>query len=213
MKTCKERYLRFVKQPPRPPKGSRLYHGFPDSICKYFIFSNLSIQCGLVVFIYEQPYKTKDYAILEKKLPQPGCGLLPPDHRAGQTCRNGNHCQRSGGNFHSKQDVQAVLGDIVGVMHIRMSQGKSIHIKGLGYFRYALDTKGVKDPKEFNFAKQVQAVRVQFIPERTKQSNGSFTRALLDSDQLEWIELSPETKDQDPAQGRGDGGDIEKPWE
>lgn len=45
-------------------------------------------------------------------------------------------------------------------MHIRMSQGKSIHIKGLGYFRYALDTKGVKDPKEFNFEKQVQAVRV-----------------------------------------------------
>lgn len=104
----------------------------------------------------------------------------------------------------SNSDVQAVLGDIAGVMHTRMSQGKSVHIKGLGYFRYVLDTKGVKDLKEFNFEKQVQAVHVQFTPERTKTSNGTFTRALVDSDQLEWIELSPDTKDQDPAQGGGE---------
>lgn len=32
----------------------------------------------------------------------------------------------------SNSDVQAVLGDIAGVMHTRMSQGKSVHIKGLG---------------------------------------------------------------------------------
>lgn len=97
----------------------------------------------------------------------------------------------------SNSDVQAVLGDIAGVMHTRMSQGKSVHIKGLGYFRYVLDTKGVKDPKDFNFEKQVQAVRVEFIPDRSKMSNGSYTRALVDSEQLEWIELSPDTEDPD----------------
>ena len=43
----------------------------------------------------------------------------------------------------SNSDVQAVLGDIAGVMHTRMSQVKSVHIKGLGYFRYTLDTTGV----------------------------------------------------------------------
>nr|WP_302829181.1 HU family DNA-binding protein [uncultured Bacteroides sp.] len=107
----------------------------------------------------------------------------------------------------SNSDVQAVLGDIAGVMHTRMSQGKSVHIKGLGYFRYVLDTKGVKDLKEFNFEKQVQAVHVQFIPERAKTSNGTYTRALVDSDQLEWIELSPDTKDQDPSGGGGSDGD------
>lgn len=106
----------------------------------------------------------------------------------------------------SNSDVQAVLGDIAGVMHTRMSQGKSVHIKGLGYFRYVLDTKGVKDPKDFNFEKQVQAVRVEFIPERSKMSNGSYTRVLVDSEQLEWIELSPDTEDQAPSQGGG-GGD------
>lgn len=45
----------------------------------------------------------------------------------------------------SNSDVQAVLGDISPVMHSRMAQGKSVHIKGLGYFRYVLDTKGVKN--------------------------------------------------------------------
>lgn len=107
----------------------------------------------------------------------------------------------------SNSDVQAVLGDISGVMHTRMSQGKSVHITGLGYFRYVLDTKGVKDLKDFNFEKQVQAVRVQFVPERSKQSSGTYTRALVDSEQLEWIELSADAKDQDPAEGGGSDGD------
>lgn len=111
----------------------------------------------------------------------------------------------------SNSDVQAVLGDISGVMHTRMSQGKSVHIKGLGYFRYVLDTKGVKDLKDFNFEKQVQAVHVQFVPERTRTSGGNYTRALVDSDQLEWIELSADTKDQDPTEGDDGSGDIDDP--
>lgn len=109
----------------------------------------------------------------------------------------------------SNSDVQAVLGDIAPVMHNRMAQGKSVHIKGLGYFRYVLDTKGVKELKDFDFNKQVQAVRVQFTPERTKQSSGTYTRALVDSDQLEWIELSPNTPDQDPAPEPG--GEDDRP--
>lgn len=107
----------------------------------------------------------------------------------------------------SNSDVQAVLGDIAGVMHTRMSQGKSVHIKGLGYFRYALNTEGVPDLKDFDFAKQVKAVRVEFIPERTKMSNGNYNRALVDSDELEWIELAPDTKDDMP----GEDGEDDRP--
>ena len=70
-----------------------------------------------------------------------------------------------------------MLGDIAGVMHTRMSQGKSVHIKGLGYFRYTLDTVGVESLDDFDFQKQVKAVRVEFIPERTKLSGGTYTRA------------------------------------
>lgn len=76
----------------------------------------------------------------------------------------------------SDADVQAVLGGISGVMHTRMTQGKSVHINGLDCFRYMLGNTGVKS------------------------LNDTYTRALVDSDQLEWIELSPDTKDNDPAQ-------------
>ena len=92
----------------------------------------------------------------------------------------------------SNSDVQAVLGDIAGVIHARMSQGKSVHIKGLGYFRYTLATTGVKNLEDFDFAKQVKAVRVEFVPEREKITSGTYSRALVDSEQLEWIEINPE---------------------
>lgn len=112
----------------------------------------------------------------------------------------------------SNSDVQAVLGDIAGVMHTRMAQGKSVHINGLGYFRYTLDTVGVENLEDFDFAKQVKAVRVEFIPERTRTSSGTYTRALVDSDQLEWIELAPNTEEQDPSgSGSDSGGQDENP--
>lgn len=111
----------------------------------------------------------------------------------------------------SNSDVQTVLGDIADVMHTRMAQGKSVHIKGLGYFRYVLDTVGVDSLEAFDFEKQVKAVRVEFIPERTRLANGTYTRALVDSDQLEWIELSPDTEDSDPAQDEDDEDVTENP--
>ena len=110
----------------------------------------------------------------------------------------------------SNSDVQAVLGDISGVMHTRMSQGKSVHIKGLGYFRYVLDTKGVKDIKDFSFEKQVQAVRVQFIPERTRTGGGAYTRALVDAEPLERIELPAAAEASTPGSGSGSDGDFEE---
>ena len=100
----------------------------------------------------------------------------------------------------SNSDVQAVLGDIAGVMHTRMAQGKSVHI----------DTTGVENLEDFDFQKQVKAVRVEFIPERTRTASGTYTRALVDSDQLEWIELAPNTEEQDPAED-DDEGQTENP--
>ena len=117
----------------------------------------------------------------------------------------------------SRSDVNAVLGDIARVMNSLMAQGKSVHIDGLGYFRYVLDTKGVENLEDFDFKKQVKAVRVQFTPEREKSSSGAYTRALVDTKKLEWIELSPDAKDQDPAQGGGGTepgeGETEDPLE
>lgn len=111
----------------------------------------------------------------------------------------------------SNSDVQAVLGDIAPVMHTEMKQGKSVHIKGLGYFRYTLDTVGVADLKDFNFQKQVKAVRVEFTPDREKNASGAYTRALVDSGSLEWIELSSDTVDDTPGTGGTDGDENENP--
>ena len=96
-------------------------------------------------------------------------------------------------------------------MHTRMSQGKSVYIKSLGYFRYMLDTTGVKSLDDFDFQKQVKAVRVEFIPEHTHLANGTYIRALVDSDELEWTELSPDTKNSAPAVDEDDENVTENP--
>ena len=51
---------------------------------------------------------------------------------------------------------------------------------------------------------------MEFVPERSRLSSGAYTRALVDSEQLEWIELSATTEDQDPSKG-GEGGLDENP--
>ena len=78
-------------------------------------------------------------------------------------------------------DVMAVLGELPGVMADYMAQGKSVRLDGLGTFRYTLKTKGVADEADFDFQKQVEAVRVQFVPQREgAQTKGSVsTRSLV----------------------------------
>lgn len=71
--------------------------------------------------------------------------------------------------------------------------------------------RDVDNLEAIDFEKQVKVVHVKFIPERMKLANSIYTRALVDSDQLEWIELLPETKDSDPAQDDDDEGVTENP--
>lgn len=104
---------------------------------------------------------------------------------------------------------------IAGVMHTRMAQGKSVHITGINYFRYTLDTVGVDSLEAFDFEKQVKAVRMEFILERTKLANGTYTRVLVDSDQLKRFEFSLDAKNSDPAQDdddKGVGGYVGVKW-
>lgn len=60
----------------------------------------------------------------------------------------------------SNSDVQAVLGGISPSMYMRMAQGKSVHIKGLGYFHYVLDTIGVENLEDFNFDKHKPSTHI-----------------------------------------------------
>ena len=85
-------------------------------------------------------------------------------------------------------DVMAVLGELPGVMADYMGQGKSVRLDGLGTFRYTLDSKGVADEADFDFQKQVKAVRVQFVPAREgAQTKGSVSTRSLVPTGIEWL--------------------------
>lgn len=117
----------------------------------------------------------------------------------------------------SKSDVAAVLGDLAGVLADFMKQGKSVRLDGLGTFRLTLDTTGVKDEKDFDFNKQLKAVRVQFTPQREGNTTRgeAITRGLVPSG-IEWLPLdggAASTPDDDETGGgtQPGGGDEEDP--
>ena len=103
-------------------------------------------------------------------------------------------------------DVMAVLGELPGVMADYMAQGKSVRLDGLGTFRYTLKTKGVADEADFDFQKQVEAIRVQFVPQREgAMTKGSTATRTLVPDDIEWLPYDPAMEEA----GGGSGGGSE----
>lgn len=110
----------------------------------------------------------------------------------------------------SKSDVMAVLGDLAGVLADYMAQGKSVRLDGLGTFRYTLETQGVEQEADFDFQKQLKAVRVQFTPQRegAVTKGGTATRSLVPSG-IEWMPMDgAATSGTDTGE---DGGEEEFP--
>ena len=102
-------------------------------------------------------------------------------------------------------DVMAVLGELPGVMADYMAQGKSVRLDGLGTFRYTLKTRGVADEADFDFQKQVEAVRVQFVPQREgAQTKGSVSTRSLVPTGIEWLPF--EAIEAEDGGGSGGGG-------
>lgn len=112
----------------------------------------------------------------------------------------------------SKSDVAAVLGDLAGVLADFMKQGKSVRLDGLGTFRLTLDTTGVKEEKDFNFQKQLKAVRVHFIPQREGAitRGGTATRTLVPSG-IEWLPFDGDSVSGENPGTDGDGDIDENP--
>lgn len=115
----------------------------------------------------------------------------------------------------SKSDVAAVLGDLAQVMSDYLRQGKSVRLDGLGTFRLTLDTEGVKDEKDFDFNRQLKAVRVQFTPQRSgATTRGEAVTRTLVPQGIEWLPVDyvpataePSTPDEPGTGGSGEGGD------
>lgn len=109
----------------------------------------------------------------------------------------------------SYADVLAVLAEMPGVLADYMSQGKSVKLEGLGTFRYTLDTEGVENEADFDFQKQLKAVRVSFIPtkEGAVTKGGTATRALVPTG-IEWLKYDGKAATDDGTDP--DGGGVEE---
>ena len=87
-------------------------------------------------------------------------------------------------------DAYLLLANLPGVLAKFMKQGKSVRIKGLGTFRYSLETHGVENEADFDFQSQVERVLVQFTPETTFAVRGSQAQRALVSNDIEWIDIA-----------------------
>lgn len=76
-------------------------------------------------------------------------------------------------------DIYAVLAGLSDVMSLYMAQGRTVKLDGVGTFYYTANTSknGVESEDKVS-AKQINSVRVAFIPEREKTESGAVTRAL-----------------------------------
>lgn len=100
----------------------------------------------------------------------------------------------------SLADVYAVLMSLGGVLGDYMSQGRSVKLDGIGtfYFTATANKNGVAKEEDVS-AKQINGVRVRFIPETNYKQNGSTpagrraTRSLTDVS-INWEEWKGKEK-------------------
>ena len=106
----------------------------------------------------------------------------------------------------SPGDTFSVLKNLARAMSIYMSSGRTVKLDGVGTFYYSAKAngQGVDTPEEVN-ANQIVGVRVRFIPEMDRNSQGAVSRALVPNN-LKWEELFD-----DPSKGTttttGTGGE------
>ena len=112
----------------------------------------------------------------------------------------------------SPADTHAVLRALPNVMADFMKESRAIHFEGLGWFRYTINAMGKGVPsKEEVSEKQIKRLRVQFTPDRTRNLEGGYTRALIADEGvtfMEWLgkesdetKLPDESEDDDSGQG------------
>ena len=115
----------------------------------------------------------------------------------------------------SPADTHAVLRALPNVMADFMKESRAIHFEGLGWFRYTINAMGKGVPtKEEVSDKQIRRLRVQFTPDRTRNMEGGYTRALIADEGvtfMEWLGKDsdvtklPEEDDEDCSESGNDG--------
>ena len=115
----------------------------------------------------------------------------------------------------SPADTHAVLRALPNVMADFMKESRAIHFEGLGWFRYTINAMGKGVPtKEEVSDKQIRRLRVQFTPDRTRNMEGGYTRALIADEGvtfMEWLGKDsdvtklPEEDDEGSSESGNDG--------
>ena len=102
----------------------------------------------------------------------------------------------------SASDVMAVLLALPKIMELRMKDGRSVKLEGIGTFRYKVSAAMV-DKESDAGESLIRDVRVQFIPERTVTAIGKnrVTRRALIPDNLTWEIYDKPAKPKKPTEG------------
>ena len=112
----------------------------------------------------------------------------------------------------SPADTHAVLRALPAIMADFMKESRAIHFEGLGWFRYTTTAAGNGVPtKEEVSSDQITGLRVQFTPDRVRNMEGGYTRALIADEGIafmEWLgKESDETQvPEEPDDSGEDGG-------
>ena len=98
----------------------------------------------------------------------------------------------------TKADAYAVLSELGSVMSTFMAQGRSVHLDGIGSFRYCINSQkqGVEKEEEVSVA-QIKSIRVRFVPEMTRNADKSVATRSMQPTAVDWFLWAKEEKKKD----------------
>ena len=110
----------------------------------------------------------------------------------------------------TKADAYAVLSELGAVMSIFMSQGRSVHLDGIGSFRYTINAhkQGVETEEEVGVA-QIKGIRVRFTPEMTRNSDMSVATRTMQPTSVDWFLWAKEEDKKTSDTPADEGGEDE----
>ena len=108
----------------------------------------------------------------------------------------------------TKADAYAVLSELGSVMSTFMAQGRSVHLDGIGSFRYTINAQkqGVEKEEEVSVA-QIKSIRVRFVPEMTRNADKSVATRSMQPTAVDWFLWAKEEEKKDADEtGGGNAG-------
>ena len=109
----------------------------------------------------------------------------------------------------TKADAYAVLSELGSVMSTFMAQGRSVHLDGIGSFRYCINAQkqGVEKEEEVSVA-QIKSIRVRFVPEMTRNADKSVATRSMQPTAVDWFLWA---KEDDKKDGSTTPSDEDEP--